>query len=269
MSSILDFAIAPFFTAGIAVWRFMLILIGGVAIQTPETFSSGTWEYVTTDLYPMFAALGSVMLNLFFYIGYIRQVSNLRQEMTFEIFIEMSIKVCLGNLLIQSAIVIPQAMYASSGNMAALILSGTDQPFEQDDIDGGAIFFYLFLGVIFCAVCLVCSFMVFLVCYGRFLNLYMLVLAGPPALSTIAGGAGISQTAFAWFKTLIAKSFSIVVIALAITIASSLCNSIDYATSGLESINGASQMLQNMCTIVLMTASVKGADVFMRRTFGL
>lgn len=269
MSSILDFAIAPFFTAGIAVWRFMLVLIGGVAIQTPESFSSDTWSYVTSDLYPMFLAIGSVLLNLFFYIGYVRQASNLRQEMTLEIFVEMCIKVCLGNLLIQSSVVITSAMYASSGNMAALILSGTDDPFQQDDVDGGAIFFYLVLGIVFFAVCVVCSFTVFLVCYGRFLQLYMLVLAAPPALATIASGGGISQTAVAWIKTLISKSFSIVAIALAITISSKLCNAIDYATEGLEAINGASQMLQNMCTMVLMTASVKGADVFMRRTFGL
>lgn len=269
MSSVLDFAIAPFFTAGTALWRFMLALIGVTAGQTPESFSSGTWSYVTSDLYPMFLAIGSTLLNLFFYIGYVRQASNLRQEMTLEIFVEMCIKVCLGNLLIQSSVLITKAMYASSGNMATLILRGTDRPFQQDDIDGGAVFFYLVMGIVFFAVCIVCSFTVFLVCYGRFLQLYMLVLAAPPALSTIAGGGGVSQTAVAWFKTLISKSFSIVFIALAITISSRLCNSIDYATAGLESINGASQMLQNMCTMVLMTASVKGTDIFMRRTFGL
>lgn len=269
MNSILDFAIAPFYTVGIAIWRFMLGLIGVSASQTPEAFSSGTWSYVTVDLYPMFAAVGATMLNLFFYIGYVRQAGNLKQEMTLEIFVEMCIKVIFGNALVQSSVLLTKAIYASSGNMAGLILSGTDYPFQQEDIDGGAVFYYLVLGIVFFAVCLVCSATVFLTCYGRFLQLYMLVLAAPPALATIAGGGGFSQTAASWFKTTLSKAFSIVFIALAITIASKICNGIDFAQVGIEAVNGGIQMLNNMCTMIIMTASVKGTDAFMRRTFGL
>lgn len=151
-----------------------------------------------------------------------------------------------------------------------MLIAGTDNPFVQSDMDGGAIFFYAVFGIIYFAVCLVSSVTIFLTVYGRYLQLYLLVLSAPIALSTIPGGPGISQTAGAWFKTLLAKSFSIVLIALAIIIASKMCAAIDFGQlAGIEAADGFIQALQNIFNMLLLTASVKGVDEFMRRTFAL
>lgn len=212
MESFFDFTITPFYYIGMAVWKIMLILIGVTAGETPQAFSEGTWNYITQSLYPLFLAIGSTLLNVFFLIGYLRSVSNLRDGMTLEMFIELCIKVALGNLVIQSIIPIMEQIFDLAGGISKLLIAGTDNPFVQSDMDGGAIFFYAVFGIIYFAVCLVSSVTIFLTVYGRYLQLYLLVLSAPIALSTIPGGPGISQTAGAWFKTLLAKSFSIVLI---------------------------------------------------------
>ncbi len=142
MESFFDFTITPFYYIGMAVWKIMLILIGVTAGETPQAFSEGTWNYITQSLYPLFLAIGSTLLNVFFLIGYLRSVSNLRDGMTLEMFIELCIKVALGNLVIQSIIPIMEQIFDLAGGISKLLIAGTDNPFVQSDMDGGAIFFY-------------------------------------------------------------------------------------------------------------------------------
>lgn len=181
MESFFDFTITPFYYIGMAVWKIMLILIGVTAGETPQAFSEGTWNYITQSLYPLFLAIGSTLLNVFFLIGYLRSVSNLRDGMTLEMFIELCIKVALGNLVIQSIIPIMEQIFNLAGGISKLLIAGTDNPFVQSDMDGGAIFFYAVFGIIYFAVCLVSSVTIFLTVYGRYLQLYLLVLSAPIA----------------------------------------------------------------------------------------
>lgn len=60
-------------------------------------------------------------------------------------------------------------------------------------------------------------------------------------------------------------------IVIAIVIASKMCNAINFGTlAGTAGVfDGAVQALQNICTMVLLAAVVKGMDVFMKRTFAL
>lgn len=185
MESFFDFTITPFYYIGMAVWKIMLILIGVTAGETPQAFSEGTWNYITQSLYPLFLAIGSTLLNVFFLIGYLRSVSNLRDGMTLEMFIELCIKVALGNLVIQSIIPIMEQIFDLAGGISKLLIAGTDNPFVQSDMDGGAIFFYAVFGIIYFAVCLVSSVTIFLTVYGRYLQLYLLVLSAPIALENM------------------------------------------------------------------------------------
>lgn len=76
MESFFDFTITPFYYIGMAIWKVMLILIGVTAGETPQAFSEGTWNYITQSLYPLFLAIGSTLLNVFFLIGYLRSVKK-------------------------------------------------------------------------------------------------------------------------------------------------------------------------------------------------
>ena len=113
--------------------------------------------------------------------------------------------------------------------------------------------------------------MIFLAVYGRFMQLYVMVACAPLALPFLAGGHGVERTGSAFIRAFLGKCFEIVVIALFLGIGTRLCRSIDWGSmEGIEGIfDGAQQCIQSMITMVLMAASVKGADSFMRRVFGL
>lgn len=263
--------LTPFYSAGVAIWNGMLSLIGAVSVNTPETFSEETWTYVTDTLYPWALSIGAMMLNIFFMIGIIRQTTNLKQNFTLEIFIDCCIKVVFGNLLMLSGIELMKSFFSMASGICTSLMVETPSIAVQEDNDLGSVLFYMIFGFIFLIVCMVCSVMVFLTVYGRYLQLYMLVVSGPIAWGTLPGGQGISQTAFAWLRTFLSKTFEVVMILIAILIAGKMCSSIDFGTlSGIGGIfDGAIQALQNICVMVLLTASVKGMDVFMKRVFAL
>lgn len=214
------------------------------------------------------------MLNLFFFVGFIRQASNLKQNMTTEIFVECCIKVIVGNWLLTAGISLMRLFFEMASELSGGILLDDTMTWSQTDMDAGAMVFYrLLFGVIFFCTCLVCSVMIFLAVYGRFLQLYLLVAIAPFAVSTLPGGPGISQSASAWIRTFLAKTFEIVLIALTLAIGARLCNAIDFgsfADSTVGSLfDGFIQGMQNIATMILITASVKGVDAFMRRSLAL
>lgn len=263
--------IQPFFFFGVAFWDMMLGLIGLTAVQTPMSFSGSAWGYIENDLAPWTTAIGATILNLSFYIGIIRQSNNLKQNFTMEIFVECCIKVVLGNTAMLWGMKGMKLLFGIAGDLSAVLLLDTPVVMVQEDKDLGSTLFYTFFGMIFFLVCVVCSITIFLTVYGRFLQLYMLAGTGPVAWGTIPGGPGMSQTAAAWFRTVIAKTFEIVLIVVAVVLAAKLCNAIDFGEiAGVAGVfDGAVQALQNIATMILLTASVKGMDVFMKRTFAL
>lgn len=267
----MDWLAGPFYETGILIWRIMLGLIGYTAGQTPKMFSAAAWNYAAYELYPWFSAIGASLLKTFFLIGFIRQSTNLRQNISLEMGIEIGIKLVLADLLMASGIPLMGICFGLAGEMSGYVLSSTEVTFAQADIDAGAVMFYWVFGIVFFLVCLVCSVVIFLTVYGRYLQLYMLVISMPIAISTMPGGHGVSQTASAWIRTFLEKTFVIVFIAVVFVLASKLCNSIDFGSlaGGAGVLDGFIQALQNIFTMILLTASVKGMDVFMKRTFGL
>lgn len=263
--------IQPFYFFGVAFWDMMLGLIGLTAVQTPMSFSRSAWGYIENDLAPWTTAIGATILNLSFYIGIIRQSNNLKQNFTMEIFVECCIKVVLGNTAMLWGMKGMKLLFGIAGDLSAILLLDTPVVMAQEDKDLGSTMFYTFFGMIFFLVCVVCSITIFLTVYGRFLQLYMLAGTGPVAWGTIPGGPGMSQTAAAWFRTVIAKTFEIVLIVVAVVLAAKLCNAIDFGDiAGVAGVfDGAVQALQNIATMILLTASVKGMDVFMKRSFAL
>lgn len=271
----------PFYYLGNMIWRLVLSMTGISSVQTPVTFSEGAWEYVSGEVYPLFAAVGATLLNIFFYVGVIRQTGNLKQNLTLETFVELCIKAVVCNAALQMGLTLMRWCFGVAKIFsAAILIEDPDISFALADMNAGAAVFYMVWGIVYLVVCLITSVTVFLTVYGRFLQLYLLVCAYPLAVSTMPGGPGISQTASAWLKTFLAKNFGIIAILLAVAIASKICSSvyIDFSSvSGVGGVtgemlrftDGAAQGLRNMFTMVLLAASVKGTDMFMKRAFAL
>lgn len=263
--------LAPFYVFGTTVWNMVMALTGVTMSQTPDTFSKAAWGYVEFDIYPWMISIGETFLVTSAMIGFLRQAGDLKRDITLEALVDCGIKIVFASALMISGIDIMRQFFRMAAGMSGLVLSETPVLFGQVDMDAGALLFYMVLGFLYFLIALICSGMIFLAVYGRYLNLYLLVVSAPIAISTLPGGQGMSQTAYAWIRTFLGKTFEIVVIVLAIAISAKLCSAIDFGRlSGLAGLfDGAIQALQNVCTMVLLTAAVKGADVFMKRTFAL
>lgn len=262
---------AIFFQMGSEVWNLLMGLTGGVLGLTPEAFSGGAWRYVSGTLYPVTLSVGVLFLNLTFLAGFFRNAGNLKQNFTMEILLELIIKALLANVLMQGGLGIMQGLFGAAAGLAGAAGAGQSLSVKVEDIDAGATLFGCLFGIIYFLACLICGALIFMAVYGRFLQLYVLTACAPLALPFLAGGRGVERTGAAFIRAFLGKCFEIVVIVIFLGVGTRLCRGIDWGDmDGIAGwFDGAGKCLQSMVTMVLMAASVKGADSFMRRVFGL
>ena len=141
------------------------------------------------------------------------------------------------------------------------------------DLDMGAVLFYNLFGILYILAAIVCSLMIFLTVYGRYIRLYLLVIAAPFALPTLIGGEEAKRTFYSWLRTFILNTFEIVMIAIVMVICFKLISGgvtlYETTNAFAEAGDGMFDALNSLFTMVLMTASVKGVNSFMAKTFGL
>lgn len=262
----------PFFDMGTGIWNFVMSLVFGVVTTTPQGFSADAWAYVVNNLYPWALGIGVALLNLFFLIGFFKQTANIKENMTTEILVTLLVKLIMANTLMTSGLNIMQQFFEMSSGLSAQVFHSPPS-FSSGNVDMQTmVFFWGIYGMLYMVVAVVCSVMIFLTVYGRFLKLYVAIVTGPVAMSTMAGGIGIENTAHSWIKTFLSYVFEIVIIAIVISIAGKIIGGMDWGR--LDSyighlFNGASTSFQSMFTMVIMAGSVKGTDSLMRRLFGL
>lgn len=260
-----------FFLLGDTVWTCMTGMAFGVLTETPDSFSSGAWNYIVNSIYPVTLSVGTVLLNLAFMAGIFRQASDLKQNLTLEIFLGLAVKLLFANVLMQSGISIMRGLFQSAAAFTSEINASATITTLPDDIDAGMTLFGCLFGIFYFLVCAICGGLIFISVYGRFLHLYVMVACAPLALPFLAGGQGVERTGGAFIRTFMGKCFEVIIIALFLSVGMKLCRSVDWVK--IEGIggwfDGMTQCLQNMMTMILMAASVKSAESFMRKIFGL
>jgi len=259
-----------FYNLGVHIWNWALSLMGMVASTTPQEFATDAWAYTTTTVLDFSMGVAAALLNIFYMVGIIRLSTNLKEAFTLEVLTDNMIKMLLGNLLILNGKDLIVILFDTASIASSTFLLEV-RSFAQSDVDAGSVMFNFVFGIIFMVVSIVCAAMIFLTLYNRYLWLYMLVAVYPFAFCTLPAGRGVNSTASAWIRTFISKTFEIVVIAFAVSIANKMCNVINFGTmTGLAAeLDGAIQTLQSMATMIILTGAVKGTDTFMRRAFGL
>ena len=95
-----EILMGPTYLLGNTIWNVVMQLITGVITMSPQEFSSDTWGYITDTLYPWALGCGVAVINMFFLIGFLRGASNLRENITIEMWVELFIKALLANGLI-------------------------------------------------------------------------------------------------------------------------------------------------------------------------
>lgn len=262
------------YTLAQQLWNFVMGIALTLLGKNVSDFSgsSGAWTYIRDTVFPLFLSMGSVFLSMFTLAGFCRQASNLKEGITMEAWIELFIKLVVSNVLMANSLSIMQEFtgFAIKTSNALMISSVPD--ITGGDYDAGFRLAMLLLAPIYLIVAGTCSIIILIEVLGRFLNLFLLIATAPAALSTIAGGRGFENTASAWFKSFLTITFQIVIIVIAIQIATRLNLGITnfMNTSTLASwFNGAGAVIGSLIFMPFMATAVKTSDNFLKRAFDL
>jgi len=271
MDFIRDLLMGPAYAISNAIWNLCMALITGVMTTTPEEFSREAWDYVTEVLFPWSQAIAIALLNLFFMIGYIKQVSNLKEDVTIQTFIKSGFRLLAANGLIQGMLPMIQIFFRMASLLTGQVMMDSVPVFAPEELDGGLLLFFFIFGILYFIVALICGGVILMVVYGRYLNLYMLIVLAPIGVSTLAGDEAISRSGIAMIKTFLSNTFEIVVIAIILGIAGRMIPSINFGRiEALEGLAGGfTSVIQSMFTMVLTAGAVKAVDIKMKRSLAL
>lgn len=255
-----------------AIWNVTMRMICGVITRTPEEFSEGTWDFVTDTLYPWSQNIGLAMLNTCLMIAFFQAVSNFHQNITQELLVEAMVKIVVCNVLFLQLPKLMTTLFGMAELATGELFTLQAPVLTASDNDFTAKLFYWLFGALMVLVAVVCSIMMLLTVYGRYLKLYMLYVTAPLAAPLMVGGHGMEASFYGWLKAFLLNCFEVVVIAMTMVLAWRLIGSgfSLFSDEGLASyFDGGLQALNGLFTMILMTVSVKGANSFLAKTFRL
>lgn len=226
-------------------WNNQISLVFAMLGQSPVSFKGGGPWAVIEGIEPIFVAVGSSLVVLFFVIGFCSESIDVKDEMRFESILRMLIRLGLAEWFVANNVTIMKAFFTSIGNLVGLISAGTTTQLaidsaQADVIKGlgfGESLVMLILTALLAIIIIICGFFIIYTVYFRFLKILIIVPLGAIACSTMAGNRMVSHTMSTYCKYFLSCVFEAVTMALAIVI----CNAF---TEG-EPIIKAFEMEQN------------------------
>lgn len=260
-------------------WNNQVSLVFAMLGQSPVHFKGGGPWGVIEAVNPVFVAVGSSLVVLFFVIGFCSESVDIREEMRFEVIFRMLIKLVLAEWFVVNGVTIMKAFFATIGNLVNTLTAGSNTLLAINgtqaeiirNLDFGEGLVMLILSVLLSVIILICGFFMVYNVYFRFLKLLVIVPIGSIALATMGGNREVSHTAVTYCKYFLSVCFEAVTMALAIVV----CNA--FINAGLPAFTGNyedwTQTLIYLCemtfTVALTTGSVKGAQNLTSRALGL
>lgn len=260
-------------------WNGQVALVFSLLGQSPADFKGGGPWAVINNLEPIFVAVGSSLVVLFFVIGFCSESVDVKEEIRFEVILRMLIRLGISEWLVANNVTIMKAFFTSIGNLVTLIGSGTNTTLTIDSTQAdiiknlgfGESLIMLILAALLSIIIIICGFFLIYTVYFRFLKILIIVPMGAIAYSTLAGNRNVSHTALSYSRYFLSVVLEAVAMALAIII----CNA--FVSAGLPSFTGSyaewAKTLIYLCemtfTIALTVASVKGAQNLTSRALGL
>lgn len=260
-------------------WNHQVSLVFSMLGQSPVGFKGGSPWAMIESVQPVFVAVGSSLVVLFFVIGFCSESVDIREEMRFEAILRMLIRLILAEWLVANNVTIMKAFFTSAGNLVNLLSPGSYTTLsinsaQADIIKGlgfGESLIMLILAAVLSVIVIICGFFMIYTVYFRFLKILVMVPIGSIAFATLAGNRNVANTAGAYAKYFLSVVFEAVTMALAIM----LCNA--FINAGLPAFAGGyadwAQTLIYLCemtfAIALTVGSVKGAQSLTSRALGL
>lgn len=260
-------------------WNNQVSLVFSLLGQSPVNFKGGGPWGVIEGVEPIFVAVGSSLVVLFFVIGFCSESIDVREEMRFEVILRMMIRVGIAEWLVVNNVSIIKAFFTAAGNLVSLLSAGNSTTLTIDSTQAetiknlgfGESLIMLILAALLSIIIIICGFFLIYTVYFRFLKLFILVPMGALAFSTLGGNRGVSHTAVSYFKYFLSVVLEAVTMALSIIV----CNA--FINAGLPEFANSyaawAQTLIYLCemtfTIALTVGSVKGAQNLTSKAFGL
>ena len=263
----------------LAFWNGQISLVFELLGQSPTAFKDGGPWSIIEGIEPIFVAVGSSLVVLFFVIGFCSESIDIREEMRFEVILRILIRLAIAEYMVANSVTIMKAFFTSVGNLVGLLTPGDSMELKVaasqadiiKDLGFGESLIMLILASLLSIVILICGFFLIYTVYFRFLKLMVIVPMGAIAMSTMSGNRVVAHTAVTYCKYFLSVTFEAVSMALAIVV----CNS--FINAGLPSFTGDyadwTKTLIYLCemtfTIALTVGSVKGAQSLTSKALGL
>jgi hypothetical protein len=260
-------------------WNHQVSLVFAMLGQSPVSFKGGGPWGVIQGIEPIFVAVGSSLVVLFFVIGFCSESIDVREDMRFEVILRMLIRLGLAEWLVANNVTIMKAVFTSVGNLVGLLSVGGQTTLSIDSTQAEVIknlgfwqgLIMLILAALLSVIVIICGFFLIYTVYFRFLKILIIVPIGSIAMATLAGNRNVAHTASTYAKHFLSVVFEAVTMALAII----LCNA--FISAGLPAFTGDyadwAKTLIYLCemtfTIALTVGSVKGAQNLTSRVLGL
>ena len=262
-----------------AFWNNQISLVFELLGQSPTAFKGGGPWSIIEGIEPVFVAVGSSLVVLFFVIGFCSESIDIREEMRFEVILRILIRLGLAEYMVANNVTIMKAFFTSVGNLVGLLTEGDrttlkiakEQADIIKDLGFGESLIMLILAALLSIIVLICGFFLIYTVYFRFLKLMVIVPIGSIAFSTMSGNRMVAHTAVTYAKYFLSVTFEAVTMALAIIV----CNA--FINAGLPEFTGNyadwAKTLIYLCemtfSIALTVGSDKGAQSLTSKVLGL
>ena len=260
-------------------WNNQVSLVFALLGQSPTAFKGGGPWGVIEGIEPIFVAVGSSLVVLFFVIGFCSESVDVKEDMRFEVILRLLMRLAIAERLVTNSVTVMKAIFSTVGNLVGLLSEGkvtelkiaSDQAEVIKNLGFGESLIMLILAALLSIIVIICGFFLIYTVYFRFLKLLIIVPMGALAYSTVGGNRMVTHTAVTYTKYLISTAFEAVSMALAIIV----CNA--FINAGLPEFTGSyadwAQTLIYLCemtfTIALTVGSVKGAQSLTSKALGL
>ena len=104
-------------------WNSQIDLVFSMLGESPVTFKGGGPWAVIEGIEPIFVAVGSSLVVLFFVIGFCSQSVDVKEDMRFETILRMLIRLGIAEWFVANNVTIMKAFFTSIGNLVSLIAS--------------------------------------------------------------------------------------------------------------------------------------------------
>ena len=261
-------------------WNNQVGLVFALLQESPAQFKDGGPWKVIESINPIFVAVGSSLVVLFFVIGFCSESVDVKEEMRFEAILRMLIRLAIAEWFVANNVSIMKAIFTSVGNLVGLLSEGssTELVINSDmanvisDLGFGESLLMLILTSILSLVIIVCGFFLIYNVYFRFLKILVSVPMGSIAYSTMGGNRMVSHTALTFTKYFISVVFEAVTMALAIIVCNAFINSglPEFTSGGYADWTTALIYVCEMTfAIALTVGAVKGAQSLTSKALGL